>query len=109
MTLSTLPLIAEYEPHRVFAWRGGAAVSCGRALADILAVAQQLRSGGCCINLCEERYQFIVTFAAVALAGSINLLPQSRAEDTLLVLHEDYPDALTLDDETVAIWLAAAS
>lgn len=107
MATSTLPLIAGYEPDRVFAWRDGEAVSCGHALSDIQAVAQHLGASTCCINLCEGRYQFIVAFAAIALAGGVNLLPQSRAEDTLALLRADYPDATTIDDDMVSALLAA--
>jgi acyl-coenzyme A synthetase/AMP-(fatty) acid ligase len=36
--------------------------------------------GGChAINLCEDRYRFLVAFCAVALRGQVTLLPPSRA------------------------------
>lgn len=104
-----LPLIADYHPDRVFAWREGEPVSCGRALSAIRILARNLAADTPCINLCEERYCFTLAFAAVALAGGVNLLPHNRARDTLRVLRADYPDALTIDDDRVSDWLAAAT
>lgn len=109
MGRSLSPLIATYQPDRNFAWRHGKAVSCGRALSDIQALTRRLKPNTPYINLCDERYRFILAFAAVGLAGGVNLLPQSHATDTLAMLHQDYPEALTIDDEQVAAWLMAAS
>lgn len=101
------PLIARYHPDQPFAWREGAPVRCGAALAEIQALAQHLANDTPYINLCEDRYLFTLAFAAVALAGGCNLLPQSRAAGALADVHRNYANALTIDDERVSRWLAS--
>lgn len=101
-----LPLIADYKPHRAFAWRNGGAVTSGLALQDILILADQLKPGRHYLNLCDDRYYFTVSFAAVCLAGATNLLAQSRAEGSLEDARSGYSDTADLDDEWVAERLA---
>lgn len=102
----TLPLIADYRPDRAFAWRNGEPISCGRALAAIQMLATRLPCDTPCINVCDDRYYFTLTFAAVALAGGVNLLPQSRAEGVLAGVRDTYPDAQLIDDDLIRHWLA---
>lgn len=104
-----LPVIVEYRPDRRFAWRHGKPVSQAEALAAIRSLARELRDGGPCINLCEDRYLFTLAFAAVCLCGGVNLLPQSRAEGVLNDLREDYPGARILDDDRIAETIGAPS
>lgn len=103
-----LPLIAAYHPERTFAWRQGEALGCGRVLSEIQTLAQCLTPDRPYVVVCEDRYRFTLAFAAVALAGGVSLLPQSRARDALRAIGKDYPNALTIDDDRVATWLAAA-
>src|SRR5699024_995919 len=92
-----------------FAWCQGEIVHCDRALAGMCMLAHHLVPDTPYINLCQERYRFILAFVAVAMAGGINLLPQSRAADTVSALRSEYPRALTIDDDQVTRWLAEAS
>lgn len=103
-----LPLIARYHPGRVFAWRGGEPLLCGRALTEVQALARRMAPNKPYINLCEDRYRFTLAFAAVALAGGFSLLPQSRAAGALVDVQSDYTGALTVDDDQVTAWLTAA-
>ena len=54
-------------------------VSLGTFLQQVRALAAVLPSGRHAINLCEDRYRFLVAFCAVALRGQTTLLPPSRA------------------------------
>jgi acyl-coenzyme A synthetase/AMP-(fatty) acid ligase len=76
---SALALLNVSSPDRVFAWRRGAPLTVAEFLADVDAVAHSLPSAPHAVNLCEDRYAFIVAFAAIASRGQINLLPPSRA------------------------------
>lgn len=104
-----LPVIVDYRPDRRFAWRHGKPVSQAEALTAIRSLTDELRDGGPCINLCEDRYLFTLAFAAVCLCGGINLLPQSRAKGVLNDLCEDYPGARILDDGRIAEAIGASS
>jgi acyl-coenzyme A synthetase/AMP-(fatty) acid ligase len=76
---STLPLIRFAQAERIFAWRGGEALTVARFLADVDNASAALPSGHYAVNLCEDRYAFLVAFAAIASRGQTNLLPPSRA------------------------------
>ncbi|HJT98033.1 MAG TPA: AMP-binding protein [Rhodanobacteraceae bacterium] len=74
-----MPLLNHAHAGRVFAWRDGAPVTVAKFLADVRAVAATLPSARHAVNLCEDRYAFLVAFCAVAVRGQTNLLPPSRA------------------------------
>jgi acyl-coenzyme A synthetase/AMP-(fatty) acid ligase len=78
-----LPLIRHAHPDRVFAWRGGAPLTVARFLADVRSAAAALPPGRHAVNLCEDRYAFLVAFAAIASRGQTNLLPPSRAPNAI--------------------------
>lgn len=109
MSPRSLPLITDYEPHRPFAWRNDGAVTTGRALQDIQALAGRLEPGRFYLNLCDDRYHFTVSFAAVCLAGATNLLAQSRAEGSLEEARSGYPGTADLDDQWVVEGLAGTA
>ncbi|MBN8727139.1 MAG: AMP-binding protein [Xanthomonadales bacterium] len=74
-----LPLLAAADPARPVAWRQGRAVSARCFLADVARVAGALPCATSAVNLCRNRYAFLVAFAAVLARGQANLLPPSRA------------------------------
>jgi len=87
---SALPLLSVADPARPLAWRDGRAVPVAEFLADVEAVAATLPSARQAINLCEDRYAFLVAFCAVVVRGQTNLLPPSRAPhaiDEVLAAH----------------------
>lgn len=87
---SALPLLRVADAERPFAWRDGRAVPVAGFLADVEAVAATLPSARQAVNLCEDRYAFLVAFCAVAVRGQTNLLPPSRAPhaiDEVLAAH----------------------
>jgi len=98
------PTIALDTP---LAWQRGQPVSRATFLGHVAYVARQLPSARFIINLCEDRYRFLVAFAAVGINGQTSLLPSSRARQHLQQLAEDYPDSQTLTDNDLAVWLAA--
>ena len=103
------PLIADYRPERVFAWRDGDPVAASAALADISSVADALAGREALFNLCDDRYLFTVAFAAGCWAGALNLLPQTRQTATLDRIRERHPDAIAVDDAWVAARLDATT
>jgi len=92
-----LPLLDD-DRDGVVAWRGGAPVVAAQFLADVAATADGLPDHPYAINLCEDRYHFLVAFAAVAMRGQANLLPVNRAPGTVRELLVDYAPAYCLGD-----------
>jgi acyl-coenzyme A synthetase/AMP-(fatty) acid ligase len=87
----SLPLLADADMSRAFAWRNGQAISAGEFLAEVTALAAMLPSAGYVLNLCEDRYRFLVMFCAAAIAGQTNLLPASRAPQAIAEVMQAFP------------------
>ncbi|MEO6688980.1 MAG: AMP-binding protein [Dokdonella sp.] len=93
-----LPLVAYAEPGHVFAWHDGRAVGLAEFLGDVASVAAALPPGRDAINLCEDRYAFLVAFCAVACRGQTNLLPSSRVAQAVDETLAAYPGSYALSD-----------
>ncbi len=95
------PLLNGFAPDAAVGWRDGTPVSLERFLGVAAALARRLPQGGHCINACEDRLNFLSAFAAAMMAGSVTLLPQSRAPGALKDL-----DGMLVDDAVVGDWNA---
>lgn len=95
---SALPLLTCADPDRPFAWREGRAVGVAELLADVAAVAASLPASPYAVNLCEDRYAFIVAFCAVASRGQTNLLPPSRAPQAIDEVIAGHPGSYAIAD-----------
>jgi acyl-coenzyme A synthetase/AMP-(fatty) acid ligase len=96
--MSALPLLAGHRPEAPFAWHRGALVTAGAFEAAARALAAQLPQRPYVVNLCEDRYAFMVGFAAALLARQTTLLPPSRAPQAVTDSCEGR-DAYRLTDE----------
>lgn len=85
------------EP-RVIAIDNGRSVASGEFLQEIMSLAANLPDRPYMVNLCENRYRFLVAFAAAVFRGQINLLPPSRAPKVLQRVAEQYPQLYCLTD-----------
>ncbi len=68
--------------------------------ADILACAANLPERSYAINLCTDRYWFMVSFFAAIVRGQTNLLPSKRSEPELAALQAQYPNSYRLTDDS---------
>lgn len=91
-----LALLAPDALDRALGFSNQGPVSVRDFLADVAAAAQALPEARHAINLCEDRYQFLVAFCAVVLRGQINLLPHSRAPNVVVEALERYPNSYSL-------------
>lgn len=85
-----LPLLISTDPDRALVRRDSGTVSAAQFLAHVQAIADALPAAPAAVNLCEDRYAFLVTFCALALRGQMNLLPSSRAPhaiDEVMLAH----------------------
>ena len=68
-----------------------------------MALSQQLPEKNYAINLCQDRYLFIVAYLAVCIRQQTSLLPPNQAPNTLQKLSTDYPNSYRIsDDQTKA-------
>ncbi len=69
-----------------------------RFLAHVNCVAKTLDNCDNVINLCENRYLFLVGFAAAIVSKKTNLLPPNSSQVTQRQLTESYPNSLVLHE-----------
>lgn len=86
------------SPERIIAIHRGEPVSAARFERHARALAETLPSGSHAVNLCEDRYRFLVALCAVAIRGQVNLLPPSRAQGVVAETLFNYPEAYALGD-----------
>lgn len=96
-----LPLLANYHPQAILAWRNDGPVTQGQFVAEAIALSQKLPAGQYAINLCEDRYRFMLALAAVCLRGQTNLLPANNIATASAALAQGYPQSYVLDDNSV--------
>jgi len=96
--MTELALVRGFTPDGPLGWRDGRVVTLRRVLQAARALAAQLPQDGHCINLCEDRLNFIVGFVAALMARSTTVLPHSRAPDVLAELALLYPGAQSIAD-----------
>lgn len=95
---ANLPLLPFHRPDDRLAWHNGAWLTASQFLADVAAAAARLPPGHSVLNLCENRYHFLVALAAALLCEQVTLLPQNRAPRVLQQLREQYGDMQCLID-----------
>lgn len=83
---------------RLFAFDGSGAIELGRFVREVRAVAALLPQAGFALNLCEDRYRFIVALCAAALRGQTTLLPPSRAPAIVSEMLAQHRDSYALTD-----------
>lgn len=89
------------EAARVIAWRGAEAISQERFLAHVAQVSARLPNQGPMINLCEDRYRFLVTYFAAIVAKHCVLLPPSRVEQVVAEIEQLHPTSYRVDDSAL--------
>ncbi len=94
-----LSLTQHLSSHSSVAWNEQGEITHAQFLADVMHVADHLPNNKYAINLCDDRYYFMVTFAAVIVKGQTNLLPQNRVFETLSAVAEDYADSYCITEE----------
>jgi acyl-coenzyme A synthetase/AMP-(fatty) acid ligase len=94
-------LIAGFETGRAIAWRNGVALNHGQFLADVLRLAEELPDGRFVLNLCEDRYNFLVALVAAVGREQVSLFPNSLALGDLERILAQYRDVHVLYDGAV--------
>jgi len=85
----------------IVAVRAGKKIERGVFLRDVAALAARLPDRKYILNLCTDRYHFMVGFAAALCRKQVSLLPSADAPDVLKAVAEDYPDLYALVDTSI--------
>ena len=67
-------------------------------LAQAQGLAQVLPAHGCVVNVCEDRYRFLVSFAAALTRGLTTLMPPNTLEATVDRIRGDWPGSVIVAD-----------
>ncbi|WP_172600404.1 AMP-binding protein [Sulfurivermis fontis] len=96
MKQETLLPLTRHAPQDIIAWHQGRPVRCAEFLAQAAALAATLPAAGHAVNLCEDRYLFMLAFAASLLRGQVNLLPPNRAPRVVEEVAAAFPGSYCL-------------
>jgi acyl-coenzyme A synthetase/AMP-(fatty) acid ligase len=91
-------LTAHRSPGGIIAYRPEGPVTVAQFLADVRQLAALLPVGSSILNVCEDRYRFMVGLAAGLLAGKVSLLPASHTPETVRQLKKFAADLFCLHD-----------
>ncbi|AVP99390.1 AMP-ligase [Ahniella affigens] len=93
-----LRLLTEQPRDAVFAYRDTLPITVAAFLGDVAQIRPVVRTAAAVINLCEDRYAFLVGMAAALAEGRTSLLPSSRAPDVVAEVATLWPGSMLLDD-----------
>jgi acyl-coenzyme A synthetase/AMP-(fatty) acid ligase len=85
----------------IIARRNGAAVPVAEFLGQATALAARLPDRPYVINLCGDRYEFLVGFCAAVIAGQCTLMPPNRQVQTILDVASNYEGNYVLGRDRV--------
>ena len=99
---ASLPLWSPPDASRPIAWRDGKALTLQGFSHHVAALAAALPDGSAMIDLCEDRYHFLVAYAAALSRGHSVLLPHTRAEQVVDDVEQAHAGSYRCVDATVA-------
>jgi acyl-coenzyme A synthetase/AMP-(fatty) acid ligase len=90
--------LTDRRPDEIIAFRDTGEIQVSHFLAQVNALCRQLPSHQYVINLCSDRYQYLLGFCAAVVAGQCTLMPPNNQAITLEQVSEDYPDSYSLGE-----------
>jgi acyl-coenzyme A synthetase/AMP-(fatty) acid ligase len=101
LTRNAMSRSALLASSRAIAWSHGRIISTHEFVARLLSVKETLPGAGAMINLCEDRFNFLIAFAAALYAEHATLLPASRAPEAIAELTSRYAHSYCYGDAEV--------
>ncbi|HXA48430.1 MAG TPA: AMP-binding protein, partial [Burkholderiaceae bacterium] len=98
---ATLPLIRHFQEGTALAWNDHA-ISPQQFLTQAAKLASDLPTCRYVVNLCEDRYHFLLAFAAALISGKQTLTPPSRAPLAIDRIQQEFTDSHIIDDQMIA-------
>lgn len=90
--------ILRHAPEDIVALRAEGPVRAAQFRRDVAALAALLPERGFLVNLCQDRYRFMVGFAAALMRRQVTLMPAANTPGIMAALVEDYPGLYALTD-----------
>jgi acyl-coenzyme A synthetase/AMP-(fatty) acid ligase len=92
------PLCAARDANRPIAYTPQGPVSVGQFVADVLQLMPLLPREAAVLNVCQDRYRFLVGLMATLTLGRVSLLPTSHTPEMVRELINFTPDIVCLHD-----------
>lgn len=99
----TLPLIRHFQPGVALALVDRS-IDPGEFLLQVSTLARRFPAGEQIVNLCEDRYHFLLAFAAALIAGRQTLTPSSRAVEAISRIQREFSNSHVVDDDAMAAY-----
>ena len=96
--MRTLPLVTHTSLDETVAWRKGTAISVEKFLTDVAYLAALLPHGKHVLNICRDRYHFMVGLAAAIISNKVSLLPPTHTPEMVQQLQAFSADVFCLHD-----------
>ncbi|MBW4024541.1 MAG: AMP-binding protein [Proteobacteria bacterium] len=90
--------VLRYAPGALMAMRGSAGIDVATFRRDVAGLAALLPDKPHLVNLCQDRYRFMVGFAAALERGQVTLMPSANTPGMLQDLASDYPGLYAVTD-----------
>jgi len=100
--MKTFPLLRQYQPNDIIAWKDGRPITQATFLSHIAAYQNLLPHKPYVINLCTDRYLFLIGFAAALLRNQTTLLPPYTGTSAFEQLSKNYPHSYYITDNLEA-------
>lgn len=94
----SLPFLHGYKPNSLLSRQNQVGITCSTFLAHVKWLAHELPDYAYVLNLCEDRYWFLIGFAAALKRKQISLLPPSRAPEVIKQIGQQYHPCYCLVD-----------
>lgn len=91
-----IPIVREHAHDAPVARWQGRLISRAQFLAHVRHVAERLPEGRFGVNLCDDRYLFMVAFAALLYRGHTNLLPPTRINTVVAEVARQFTPCLCI-------------
>ena len=99
MSVETRPLTS-HTTGDTLAWDESGSVTVDAFYRSAVRMAQSLPPSQYVVNTCQDRYLFMLGFAAALISGRPTLMPSSFTAGTLQQIQDRYPDIICLHDGT---------
>lgn len=96
--MTAIPLIRNFEHNRTIATNGTDAWTQQEFIAAANGMTDMLGQGDHVINLCQNRYHFLLGFVAAILSRKVTLLPPNSQDLTVTGLLQQYPETTLITD-----------
>ncbi len=94
----TLSLIADYREDEMVAFDTERSISQQQFLQQVIALSKVLPDKPYGINLCRDRYYFLLVFSAQIVRGTVNILPANDKTATVENVSDDFNDVYCIGD-----------